>query len=122
MSIEVSRYGRYRLFDTTQQYRILVLDESDFYVFREDPRGVFLELSDPGHEMAYFIHEGHYLCFLPTEETDLQNRPCLALQDTEGYQLYYLPEGLPIEGDELKPIESCGSVTHDRLGHLSKAY
>ncbi|MCE3236370.1 MAG: hypothetical protein K0Q50_2561 [Vampirovibrio sp.] len=102
MSMNIVRKGQYQLFETTQRYRMLSLDNRDFYIWRGADS---LELSDLGHEAAEIMHQGDYLLFTPdskavTEETNLY----LACQEGSRYRMYELTQGLPTEENRLVAI------------------
>lgn len=99
MSRRILRTGTYMLYETTQRYRMLSLDEQDFFVWRGPDK---LELSDSGHEAAVILHQGDYFLFTQDDEEDgLQpNIPHLACQEGALYRVYWLPQLLPSEENE----------------------
>lgn len=102
MSLQIRQKGQYRLFDTTQRYRMLALDEQNFYIWRGSDR---LELSDFGHEASEILHEGDYVLFSPEHAPALHEQQInLACREWNVYTIYNLPQGLPTEENCLVDI------------------
>lgn len=103
MRMTILKKGHYQLFETTQRYRMITLDDRDFYIWRGPDR---IELSDVGHEAAEILHQGDYLLFQPAQES-LINQESLQLACQEGsrYRIYELPQGLPTERNRLVNIQ-----------------
>jgi hypothetical protein len=106
MNRRIQRKGQYVLFETTQRYRMIALDEQDFFVWRGSNR---LELSDLGHEAATILHQGHYL-LLGATESEPDDMTYLACQEGIAYRIYNLPQGLPTEGRQLVDISESQEV------------
>lgn len=114
MSWDILKIGKYILFETTQRYRMISLNEQDFFVWRGSKR---LELSDYGHEAAVILHQGDFFLFIPRNEEALEEGVTyLACQEGDLYRIYMLPQGLPSERNGLVDIvESSEMLTQDRL-------
>lgn len=114
MNREIQKTGKYVLFDTTQRYRMISLDEQDFFIWRGANR---LELSDMGHEAAVILHQGDYFLFIPGIEPGFTAEiPHLACQEGPMYRVYALPQGLPSEANPLVDIaESPERMTLTQL-------
>jgi hypothetical protein len=105
MNRNIRRRGQYVLYETTQRYRMISLDEQDFFVWRGSDR---LELSDSGHEAAVILHQGHYLVLGSEDESE--DMTYLACQEGIAYRVYTLPQGLPTEGKQLVDITETTEV------------
>jgi len=107
MSRNIRRTGQYILYDTTQRYRMISLDEQDFFVWRGLDR---LELSDLGHEAAVILHQGRYLLFGLNDASGPADMTYLACQEGIGYRVYALPQGLPTERERMVDIAETREV------------
>ena len=114
MSSDIKRRGRYLLFDTTQRYHMIALDDQDFFVWRGPER---LELSDMGHEAAEILHQGEYFLFNAHHEPGFDEEVThLACQIGAEYRVYMLPQGLPSQANRMVDIiESQELLTKHRL-------
>lgn len=117
MSRDIQRSGKYQLFETTQRFRMINLDDRDFFIWRGPER---LELSDMGHEASEIIHQGDYALFTSQTETDFDEESTyLACQEGNRYRVYALPQGLPSHQNRLVDIlEMSEMPTKYGLGGL----
>lgn len=104
MTASVQRHGRYRLFETPRQNRILVLNDDLWYAWVEGQQGELLVRSDSDHESRGAIREGESYLVDFADDPGFTDVPHLFLERDGGFQEVILPNGLPTDDDNQKRV------------------
>ncbi len=104
MTASVQRHGRYQLFETPRQNRILVLNDDLWYAWVEGQQGELLVRSDSDHESRGVIREGEFYLVDFTDDPGFTDVPHLFLERDGGFQEVILPNGLPTDDDNQKRV------------------
>jgi hypothetical protein len=116
MTARVQRHGRYELFETPRENRILALGNDLWFAWVTGEQGEILVRSDDDHERAQTIQEGEF--YLVDFETDpsFTDVPHLFLEQGSRFQEVILPNGLPTHDDPQKRIvQTDKTVGRDEL-------
>ena len=104
MAYEIQREGQYELFYTTNDNRILRLDD-DWFALVEGQRGELLAGSDSDHEKKETIHQGEYKLIDFNNDAKFKDMPHLFMEKNGQFTEAILPRGLPSQkGDREKII------------------
>lgn len=104
MPAHVRDRGRYELFLTARDHRILVLNDERWYAWVEGDRGELLVRSDADHERRESIEGGRFFLVDFEDDPQFKDMPHLFLQKDDRYQEMMVPDGLPTEQDRQKKI------------------
>ena len=116
MTATVQRHGRYELFETPRENRILALGNDLWFAWVTGEQGEILVRSDEDHERAQTVQEGEF--YLVDFETDpsFTDVPHLFLERGSRFQEIILPNGLPTHDDPQKRIvQTDKTVDRDEL-------
>ena len=104
MTAIVQSQGRYTLFETPRQNRILVLGGNQWFAWVSGQQGEILVRSDSSHERERTIQEGEFYLVNFEDDPDFTDVPHLFLEQDEAFQEVILPNGLPTDNDPQKRI------------------
>ena len=104
MTTTVQRQGRYTLFETPQQNRILVLGDNQWFAWVGGQQGELLVRSDPDHERERTLQEGQFYLVRFEDDPDFTDVPHLFLERDGAFQEVILPNGLPTDDDPQKRV------------------
>ena len=123
MTATVQRHGRYTLFETPRQNRILVLGDDLWFAWVGGQQGEILVRSDPEHERERTIQDGEYYLIDFEDDTSFRDVPHLFLESAEGFQEVILPNGLPTDDDAQKRVVgTTKTITrHELERHVNSA-
>ena len=116
MTATVQRHGRYELFETQRDNRILTLGNDLWFAWVTGDQGEILVRSEADHERARTIQEGEF--YLVDFQTDpsFTDVPHLFLERDDGFQELILPNGLPTHDDpQRRVVPTEKSVGRDEL-------
>lgn len=94
MTTRVTRSGQYELFRTTNDNRILALD-NDYFALTTGQKGEMLVGSDPDHEKKETIQKGSYKLVEFEDDPKFQDIPHLFLEKDGKYDEVVVPRGIP---------------------------
>lgn len=104
MTTNITRSGHYELFRTTNDNRILVLD-NDYFAITEGQKGEMLVGSDSDHEKAETLQKGSYKLVEFEDDSKFQDVPHLFLEKEGKYDEVVVPRGVPSgKGDQQRFI------------------
>lgn len=116
MTVTVQRRGRYTLFETPRQNRILVLGDDQWFAWVGGQQGDILVRSDAQHERDRTIQEGEYYLVDFEGEASFTDVPHLFLERNGEFQEVILPNGLPTDDDPQKRVVGTEkTITRDEL-------
>ena len=116
MTATVQRHGRYELFETPRENRILTLGGDLWFAWVTGEQGTLLVRSDEGHERARTIREGEYYLVDFRADPSFTDVPHLFLERDGQFQEVILPNGLPTVDDTQKRlVETEKTVDRDEL-------
>jgi hypothetical protein len=104
MTAMVQRHGRYTLFETTRDNRILILGGDLTVVWVRGEQGEILALSDEQHDNARTIQEGEYYLVDFRADPSFTDVPHLFLETDGQFHELILPNGLPTHDDTQKRV------------------
>jgi hypothetical protein len=104
MTATVHGRGRYTLFETPRQNRILVLGDDQWFAWVGGQQGEILVRSDAQHERDRTIQEGQYYLVDFEGDPSFTDVPHLFLERNGEFQEVILPNGLPTVGDTQKRV------------------
>lgn len=104
MTATVQRHGRYTLFETPQQNRILVLGDDLWFAWVGGEQGEILVQSDADHERDRIVQDGDYYLVDFEQDGSFTDVPHLFLEASSGFQEIILPNGLPTSDDTQKRV------------------
>jgi hypothetical protein len=104
MTVTVQRQGRYTLFETPRQNRILVLGDDQWFAWVGGQQGDILVRSDSQHERDRIIQEGEYFLVDFEGDPSFTDVPHLFLERNGEFQEVILPNGLPTDVDAQKRV------------------
>jgi hypothetical protein len=112
MSLSVKQQGEYRLYETRDRRRKLLFLSGVAYEWVADAREDRLMLSASRPTEDSLIGQGRYLLLWPDREPGWEDGVYyLALSNAKEYfHLYKLPEGLPTERTQQRPILSLPRI------------
>lgn len=121
MTATVQRRGRYTLFATPRQNRILVLGKDQWFAWVGGQQGDILVRSNEDHERDRTIQEGEFYLVDFEGDPDFTDVPHLFLERAGEFVEVILPNGLPTDDDAQKRVvgteKTIDSATLKR--HLS---
>lgn len=120
MTATVQRHGRYTLFETTRETRILALGDDLWFAWVRGEQGEILVRSDSEHERQRTVQQGEYYLVDFENDAAFTDVPHLFLERDGEFQEIILPNGLPSDDDTRKLVVETGkSVDRKELeGHL----
>jgi hypothetical protein len=104
MTATVQRHGRYALFETPRENRILTLGNDLWFAWVQGDQGDILVLSDGDHERARTIQEGEYYLVDFQADPSFTDVPHLFLERSDHFQELILPNGLPTPDDTQRRV------------------
>jgi hypothetical protein len=104
MTATVQRNGRYELYETPRDNRILTLGSDLWFAWVTGEQGELLVRSDEDHERARTIQEGEYYLVDFQSDPSFTDVPHLFLEREGSYQELILPNGLPTHDDTQKRV------------------
>lgn len=104
MTATVQRHGRYTLFETSRENRILSLGDELWFAWIKGQQGEILVSSDSEHERAKTIQQGEYYLVDFENDPSFTDVPHLFLERESEFQEVILPNGLPDGGDNQKRV------------------
>lgn len=104
MTATVQRRGRYTLFETPRQNRILVLGQDQWFAWVGGQQGDILVRSDREHERDRTIQEGEFYLVDFEDDPDFTDVPHLFLEKNGDFVEVILPNGLPTDADSQKRV------------------
>jgi len=116
MTVTVQRNGRYELFETTRDNRILTLGNDLWFAWVKGEQGEILVRSDADHERARTIQEGEFYLVDFQSDPSFTDVPHLFLERDGRFQEIILPNGLPTHDDSQKRVvPTQKTVNRDEL-------
>ena len=116
MTATVQRHGRYALFETPSENRILTLGSDLWFAWVKGDQGVILVRSDEDHERAQTIQEGEYYLVDFQADPSFTDVPHLFLERDDHFQELILPNGLPTQDDtQRRVVETEKTMERDEL-------
>lgn len=116
MTATVQRHGRYTLFDTPRENRILTLGNDLWFAWVKGEQGDLLVRSDDDHERARTIQEGEYYLVDFQADPSFTDVPHLFLEHDDRFQELILPNGLPTPDDtQRRVVETAKTLDRDEL-------
>lgn len=113
MSATVQRHGRYTLFETPRNNRILVLGDNQWFAWVSGQQGEILVRSDDEHERERTIQEGEFYLVDFENDPDFTDMPHLFLGSNGEFQELILPNGLPTDDDVQKRVVTTEKTVGD---------
>lgn len=104
MTATVQRHGRYTMFETPRENRILSLGTDLWFAWVEGERGEMLVRSDADHERQRTLQEGEYYLVDFKDDESFSDVPHLFLERDGEFQELILPNGLPTDDDAQKRV------------------
>jgi hypothetical protein len=104
MTATVQRHGRYTLFETPRENRILSLGDELWFAWIKGQQGEILVSSDAEHEREQTIQQGEYYLVDFENDASFTDVPHLFLERDGEFQEVILPNGLPDGGDNQKRV------------------
>jgi hypothetical protein len=104
MTATVQRRGRYTLFTTPKQNRILVLGKDQWFAWVGGQQGDILVRSDEDHEHDRTLQEGEFYLVDFQDDPDFTDVPHLFLEREGEFVEVILPNGLPNDNDTQKRV------------------
>lgn len=104
MTATIQRQGRYTLFETPNQNRILSLGNDLWFAWVGGQQGELLVRSDSEHERERTIQEGEYFLVQFENDPNFTDVPHLFLGRSGGFTEVILPNGLPTDDDTQKRV------------------
>ena len=104
MTATVQRHGRYTLFETPRENRILSLGSELWFAWVRGEQGDILVRSDEDHERQSTIQEGEYYLVDFSAGPSFTDVPHLFLERDGQFQEVILPNGLPTMADAQKRV------------------
>jgi hypothetical protein len=104
MTATVQRRGRYALFATPRQNRILVLGKDQWFAWVGGQQGDILVRSNEEHERDRTIQEGEFYLVDFEGDPDFTDVPHLFLERNGEFVEVILPNGLPTDDDAQKRV------------------
>ena len=104
MTATVQRHGRYDLFETPRDNRILTLGNDLWFAWVTGEQGEILVRSDADHERARTIQEGEFYLVDFQSDPSFTDVPHLFLEREGRFQELILPNGLPTHDDSQKRV------------------
>ena len=123
MTATVQRRGRYTLFETPRQNRILVLGQDQWFAWVGGQQGDILVRSDREHERDRTLQEGEFYLVDFEGDPDFNDVPHLFLEKNGEFVEVILPNGLPTDADSQKRVVGTEkTIDRDKLARrLSSA-
>jgi hypothetical protein len=116
MTATVQRQGRYTLFETPRENRILSLGSELWFAWVNGEQGDILVRSDEDHERQQTIQEGEYYLVDFSTDPSFTDVPHLFLERDDAFQELILPNGLPTVDDPQKRVVDTGkTIGRDEL-------
>ena len=116
MTATVQRHGRYELFETPRENRILNLGSDLWFAWVTGDQGEILIRSDQDHERERTIQEGEYYLVDFQSDPSFTDVPHLFLERDGRFQEVILPNGIPTVDDTQKRIVNTEkTVERDEL-------
>jgi hypothetical protein len=116
MTATVQRQGRYTLFETPRENRILSLGSELWFAWVNGEQGDILVRSDEDHERQQTIQEGEYYLVDFSSDPSFTDVPHLFLERDDAFQELILPNGLPTVDDPQKRVVDTGkTIGRDEL-------
>ena len=116
MTATVQRNGRYELFETPRDNRILTLGNDLWFAWVKGDEGEILVRSDADHERAQTIQEGEFYLVDFQADPSFTDVPHLFLERDSHFQEVILPNGLPTQNDPQKRVvQTEKTVDRDEL-------
>lgn len=110
MTATVQRHGRYTLFETPRDNRILLLGGDLTFAWIRGDQGELLVLSDEQHENARTLQEGEYYLVDFHADPSFTDVPHLFLERDGQFQGVILPNGVPTHDDTQKRVVDTGKT------------
>src|SRR5687767_12566647 len=104
MTATVQRHGRYTLFETPNENRILTLGNDLWFAWVKGEQGDILVRSDEDHDRARTIREGEYYLVDFQADPSFTDVPHLFLERNDHFQELILPNGLPTPDDTQRRV------------------
>jgi hypothetical protein len=122
MTATVKRHGRYSLFETPSQHRILVLGEDEWFAWVGGEKGEILVRSDRDHERDRALQEGEFYYVDFENDPDFTDVPHLFLERDDRFLEVILPNGLPTTDDTQKRVVGTDkTIDREQLQRLLDA-
>jgi hypothetical protein len=116
MTVTVQRHGRYELFETPRENRILSLGSDLWFAWVTGEQGEILVRSDEDHERARVIQEGEFYLVDVQADPSFTDVPHLFLEREGRFQEIILPNGLPTDDDpQRRVVQTEKSIGRDEL-------
>ena len=116
MTATVQRHGRYALFETPRENRVLTLGSDLWFAWVKGDQGDILVRSDEDHERARTIQEGEYYLVDFQADPSFTDVPHLFLERDDHFQELILPNGLPTQDDsQRRVVETEKTMDRDEL-------
>jgi hypothetical protein len=116
MTATVQRHGRYTLFETPNENRILSLGNDLWFAWVKGEQGDILVRSDEDHDRARTIQEGEYYLVDFQADPSFTDVPHLFLERDDHFQELILPNGLPTQDDrQRRVVETEKTMDRDEL-------
>src|SRR5688500_1364424 len=116
MTATVQRHGRYTLFETPNENRILTLGNDLWFAWVKGEQGDILVRSDEDHDRARTIREGEYYLVDFQADPSFTDVPHLFLERDDHFQELILPNGLPTQDDrQRRVVETEKTMDRDEL-------
>lgn len=106
MTAKIQRQGRYTLFETPNENRILSLGNELWFAWVGGEQGELLVRSEREHERERTIHEGEYYLVQFEDDASFTDVPHLFLGHNGEFREVILPNGLPTDDDTQKRVVS----------------
>lgn len=104
MTATVQRHGRYTLFETPRENRILSLGTDLWFAWVTGNQGELLVRSNADHERQRTLQEGEYYLVDFKDDESFTDVPHLFLEHDDEFQEIILPNGLPTDDDAQKRV------------------
>lgn len=116
MTATVQRRGRYTLFETPRQNRILSLGDGLWFAWVQGEQGEILVRSDSDHERDQTVQQGEYYLVEFKDDASFTDVPHLFLERDGEFQELILPNGLPTDDDTQKRVVGTDkSISREEL-------
>ena len=121
MASKITREGKYELFKTSNDNRILVLDDQYFAIV-EGQKGELLVGTDSDHQKDETLKTGSFKLVEFNNDARFQDIPHLFMEHGDHYDEAVLPRGLPSgTGDRQKYIYTDNHIDIDDLDQYLKS-
>ncbi|MFW5883113.1 MAG: hypothetical protein ACOCVG_01985 [Verrucomicrobiota bacterium] len=116
MNNRLKQEGHYEIFKTSNDHRVLTLDDRQWFAVVEGQNSDILVGSDADHEKDHTVREGRYFYAEMEDDPDFQDQPHLFMEEDGHFYEYLLPNGIPHgKGDKQRLIRTGERLPEEKV-------